>query len=87
MLVVASEVHRAHSSLEISKGALVPSAESPDRADMITDALRLSGHSFALPVPVERGLLERVHSADYLDFLEGAWGRWIEDHDPDVPAM
>ncbi len=87
MLVIASEVHHAHNALEISKGALVRSAESPERADMILSALDTGGHQISEPRSADWDLLARVHDPAYLKFLEGAWDRWTEEHDANVPAM
>ena len=77
MLIVASDAHRAHAALELDDGAMGPSAESPERADIIASALRRAGHDFIEPDAVDLDLLKRVHDADYVDFLGAAWDRWV----------
>ncbi len=71
--------HAAHEARhEFFRGRLVPAFETAQRADFIVQALReAEGFGDAMPV-IDHGLaaLERVHSAAYLRFLEGAWGEW-----------
>ena len=87
MRVVASNQHRAHEAVELSRGRLQPSIESPKRVDIIEAALKRDGHEFAAPDPLNRELLRRVHTTEYVDFLSSAWERWREEFGDDVPAM
>ena len=87
MLVIASEAHRAHAALELDDGAMGPSVESPQRADIIAGALRAAGHEFEVPDLVDLDLLRRVHAADYVDFLATAWDRWVAEGKTAASAM
>jgi acetoin utilization deacetylase AcuC-like enzyme len=57
---------------ELHNGGFVPFAETPARADAILAAL---GPAEA-PRDFGEAPLLRVHSRDYLDFLESAWSDW-----------
>ena len=64
---------RGHApALEFFNGALHPAAESQARVDAILSALG------PVEAPADHGLapLLRVHSADYLDFLQSAFADW-----------
>lgn len=64
---------RAHApGAEFFNGALHPAAESPRRVDSILACIG------ATEAPADRGLepLLRVHSRDYLEFLEAAHAEW-----------
>lgn len=81
MLVVASDDHRAHVSLEIHNGVMSKSHEGPDRADAIAKTLAAAGHELTAPEPVDLALVRRVHTSEYVDFLSTAWDRWSERED------
>jgi acetoin utilization deacetylase AcuC-like enzyme len=87
MRVVASDAHRSHDALEIHNGAMVRSSESPERADIIAQALRSAGHEFVDPTPVEESLLNEVHSMAYTQFLRSVWERWEERGEEAAAAM
>jgi acetoin utilization deacetylase AcuC-like enzyme len=79
MLVVASETHRLHHPRQPfhDAGLLMDPPEVPARIDCILAALTDAG--FAPPVApgsFGRDPILRVHSAEYLDFLEHAHERW-----------
>ena len=77
---VASHDHRSHHSNELDRGRLVPSWEGPDRADRIRDALVAAGLGPIIePEPLDRERLHRVHEPVYVEFLEGAWARWVTE--------
>ncbi|BAN03436.1 histone deacetylase family protein [Ilumatobacter coccineus] len=78
MLVVASDAHRAHVSLEIHNGIMSESHESPERADGIAAALAVAGHEMVVPEAVDLDLVRSVHTTEYVDFLSTAWERWSE---------
>ena len=85
MLVVRSDDHRAHHSLELDGGRLIPSWEGRDRAERVESALAERGYRrtrHALPVSAE--ILASVHSPAYLEFLVTCWSRWVETHDGPV---
>ena len=87
MLIVSSDAHRAHASLQVDDGAIGPSAESPERADQIAEALEAAGHARIEPEPLDAELLRRVHTPDYVDFLSTAWDRWVEEGNTAPAAM
>ncbi|MBT8240142.1 MAG: histone deacetylase family protein, partial [Acidimicrobiia bacterium] len=87
MLVVRSDRHREHHSLELARGELFPSLDSPDRAELIDAALAAAGHDFVEPDSLDHELVRQVHDADYIDFLATAWERWIQREDPAPAAM
>jgi acetoin utilization deacetylase AcuC-like enzyme len=75
MRVFWDERQRRHApEKELHNGAFVRFAESPARADALLAALG------AVEAPADFGEapLGRVHTADYLDFLKGAWAEWRE---------
>jgi acetoin utilization deacetylase AcuC-like enzyme len=75
MRVFWDERQRRHApEKELHNGAFVPFAESSARADALLAAL---GGAEA-PADFGEAPLRRVHSADYLDFLKGAWSEWSE---------
>ena len=87
MLVISSDVHRNHHSLELSGSELVPSWDSPDRADLIRAALESAGHQFSDPGGLDHDLLLQVHSGAYIEFLSSAWSRWSETEEPGQAAI
>ena len=83
MLVVRSDTHHRHHCLELDGTRLIPSWESPDRADHVDRALDATGrHRIVDPQPLPHGLVDTVHDPDYVAFLGSAWARWVaEGHD------
>jgi acetoin utilization deacetylase AcuC-like enzyme len=78
MDIVYSPAHRHHrGEFEMFRGERVPCFEKPERADMVLAAL-VRRRAGAVIAPDAFGLapIERVHAADYLRFLEGAWSEW-----------
>lgn len=77
MLIIASDDHRGHRYRELHNGEMVDGFERPERADLIAATLHAAGHEFHEPDAVDRALLGRVHTADYVDLLATAWERWV----------
>lgn len=80
MLTVYSDDHHLHDpKAEFIQGGMVPSFEMPKRADYVIGRLRETklGEIIA-PERQSRRILEQIHSADLLSFLEGAHGAWVE---------
>ena len=81
-----SDTHRLHHcNAELNEGQLMPCFEMPSRADMVLDRVKHTKLGQILE-PDDFGLapLMRVHSEQYVTFLEYAWGRWAElgrEHD------
>lgn len=77
MKVIYSDRHQAHQGgMELHRGELVPCYEMPSRAQFMLDALRQAGFPILPPRDFAPELLERVHSADYLQFLRTAYSQW-----------
>ena len=87
MHVIASDIHRLHDALELSRGKLGTSTEAPRRVDIIANALRTQGHTFVRPDALDHALLNRVHTPQYIEFLATAWERWQAVYGSDTPAM
>jgi acetoin utilization deacetylase AcuC-like enzyme len=93
VLIFASDAHRTHHPRRpfLDRGQWIDPPEIPARADCILDALAAGG--FAAPnAPKEFGLapVRRVHTDEYLTFLEHAHARWREatglDEDSEAAA-
>ena len=86
MLTVYSDDHRLQDGqAELMDGRLVPCFEMPRRAFLIREHVLARGLGAILPPEdLGRGPLERVHTADFVAFLEHAWDDWRasgRDHD------
>ena len=80
MRTVASDGHRSHHSIELDRGRLVPSWEGPERADRVRAAVADADLGpIVEPEPLDRELLGRVHVPVYVEFVEGAWDRWVTE--------
>jgi acetoin utilization deacetylase AcuC-like enzyme len=76
MLTIYSDDHRLHHGAgEFYRGRLVPCFEMPARADQVLDRVRTLGTVIA-PDRFDRAMLTRVHTDDYVAFLETAWDEW-----------
>lgn len=78
MLTFYSDDHHLHhGSCELIDGQLMPCFEKPQRADHILARVKDRQLGDILPPrDFGRGPIERIHSAAYLDFFQGAWDRW-----------
>jgi len=79
MLIVASDAHRAHHPREpfLDAGRLIDPPEVPERADRILDAIAGAGLGApSAPRAFGREPVVRVHTPEYLDFLEHAHDHW-----------
>ncbi len=77
MRVVYSPLHARHDGgVELHRGALVPSFESPARALFILEALQQGGFPVQPPREIPEAQLLRVHDAQFVEFLRGAHARW-----------
>ncbi len=80
MKVVYSPLHARHDGgVELYRGALIPTFETPERAEIIRAALLAAGHAQTEPRAIPEARLERVHEAGFVDFLRGAHGRWAAE--------
>ncbi len=57
-------------------GRICKPADLPARAEALMGTLATRGIAIGIPSDVGRAALERVHSTDYLDYLETAYARW-----------
>ena len=77
MITFFSTRHAQHAPRhEFFRGERVPCFESPSRATFVLEALTARGHEVRAPDVDSRDILARVHSANYLSFLETAWDQW-----------
>ena len=77
MKVVHSPLHARHDGgMELHRGELVPTFETPARVEMILAALTAAGHEVLEPREIPESRLLRVHEAEFVEFLRGAWARW-----------
>ncbi|MBM7063417.1 histone deacetylase family protein [Pseudomonas sp. UL073] len=87
MLTFYSDDHRLHHGrCELIDGELKPCFEMPSRADHVLQRVRDQQlGEVRAPSDFGRAPIERIHSADYLSFFEGAWARWAAlGHDSDM---
>ncbi len=77
MRVIYSPLQARHDGgVELHRGALVPSFESPMRAQYILDALQRGGFEVVPPRDMPESRLLHVHDADFVEFLRSAHSRW-----------
>ncbi|MDR7098880.1 acetoin utilization deacetylase AcuC-like enzyme [Lysobacter niabensis] len=62
--------------MELHRGELVPSFETPARVEHILAAFARAGWAVETPGEYDDAVLARVHDADYLAFLRGAYEAW-----------
>lgn len=86
MLTIYSDAHRNHhGQYELMDGKFTPCYEKPSRADMILARVKQMDLG-EIKTPDDFGLapILRVHSEDFVRFLQGAWQAWQaigRDHD------
>lgn len=77
MKLIHSPLHVLHDGgMELHRGELVPCYEMPARVDHILAAIARAGWAVEAPLEYHDAVLERVHDADYLAFLRGAYDAW-----------
>ncbi|MEM6381501.1 MAG: histone deacetylase family protein [Pseudomonadota bacterium] len=71
--------HALHDpQVELADGKVVPAVEVPARVNMVHKGLQSEGlGSIQGPEPLDRSLVERVHRADYVEFIETFWDLWL----------
>lgn len=84
MKVIYSEAHQRHAPLqEFTREGFVPYFESPQRAEVILQALREApGFAIVAPEPHPTELLQVVHDPGYLHFLEHVYPAWVRAGEP-----
>jgi acetoin utilization deacetylase AcuC-like enzyme len=78
---IYSNHHRDHAPKgELNRGKLVTPFERPERADRILAAVRTARlGSVEEPQPFPLSHAVRVHSPEFVDFLQNAYRHWLED--------
>jgi acetoin utilization deacetylase AcuC-like enzyme len=89
MKAVYSEAHRSHDpQFFLVRGVVKRTTEQPERADRLLKGLAAGHHTLVAPTAFGAGPRLRVHSPDYLRFLESAWDEWsaLTDSGPEMIA-
>ncbi|KZC40436.1 MULTISPECIES: hypothetical protein [Rhodanobacter] len=77
MKTIHSPLHALHDGgMELHCGELVPCFEMPARVDHILAAIARAGWAVEAPRGYDDAVLARVHDANYLAFLRGAYAEW-----------
>ncbi len=77
MKAVHTELHRSHDpQFFLVRGVVKRTTEQPERADRLLAGLKAGKHPLIEPTQFGQGPRARVHSAEYLRFLEEAWDAW-----------
>jgi acetoin utilization deacetylase AcuC-like enzyme len=74
---VHTELHRSHDpQFYLVRGVVKRTTEQPERADRLLAGLKAGQHELVTPTAFGQGPRARVHSPEYLGFLEEAWEAW-----------
>ena len=81
MIAVFSSAHTMHAPPhELLNGELVKAHETPDRAEIIHNALLQADLGPIIPPHIfDMSAIEAVHDADYLHFLEHIYIQWVAE--------
>lgn len=75
--IVHSPLHARHDGgMELHRGELVPTFETPERVHVILETLTRGGFKPVPPREIPESRLLGVHEAEFIEFLRGAWARW-----------
>ena len=89
MKAVYTELHRSHDpQFFLVRGVVQRTTEQPERADRLLAGLKAGKHDLVAPTIFGQGPRARVHSPEYLRFLEEAWDAWsaLGDSGPEMIA-
>ena len=89
MKAVYTKLHRSHDpQFFLVRGVVKRTTEQPERADRLLAGLAAGKHQLGAPTEFGQGPRVRIHSAQYLDFLERAWADWtaLGDAGPEMIA-
>lgn len=84
MKIVYSSEHRGHAGAkEMRYDQMIPMSDSPERLEIITDALERAGFTDVVE-PVAHGLdvVHEIHDAAFVSFLERCYPLWEEEFGP-----
>ena len=91
MPVVWDEQHRGHApGVGIWLGVSIPADEEPERGDALGEALKHAGAQLQPATDHGDPPLLRVHTPDFVAYLEAAHRRWVEEghlEDPGQPVV
>ncbi|ABQ38393.1 histone deacetylase family protein [Bradyrhizobium sp. BTAi1] len=77
MKAVYTELHRSHDpQFYLVRGVVKRTTEQPERADRLLAGLKAGNHELVAPTHFGQEARARVHSPEYLNFLEEAWEAW-----------
>ncbi|AOF94189.1 histone deacetylase family protein [Sinorhizobium sp. RAC02] len=69
--------HLHHSGMELSFGRIVETFEKPERAEIVLRRVKEAGLGpIVEPTSYPRATIGRIHTPDYLDFLETVFPEW-----------
>jgi acetoin utilization deacetylase AcuC-like enzyme len=78
MISYFTALHCLHApQYEFYRGQRVPCFEKPERAAFVEQQLIAQGHVLREPELDSWSVLQQVHSARYLHFLQTAWQQWL----------
>jgi acetoin utilization deacetylase AcuC-like enzyme len=86
---VYTELHRSHDpQFFLVRGVVRRTTEQPERADRLLAGLKAGNHALVAPTAFGQGPRARVHSPEYLRFLEESWDAWtaLGDAGPEMIA-
>jgi acetoin utilization deacetylase AcuC-like enzyme len=86
-VVSSDECLRHEPDAEIWVGVRTPGTELPERMTAIRAATEAAGFEQVAAEGHDDRLLQRVHSAELLDYLATAWERWVAAGFPDDPGQ
>jgi acetoin utilization deacetylase AcuC-like enzyme len=86
-VVSSDECLRHEPDAEIWLGVRTPGTEVPARVEVIRAATLAAGAEQIAAQPHDDRLLRRVHSAELLAYLAGAWDGWVAAGFPDDPGQ
>jgi acetoin utilization deacetylase AcuC-like enzyme len=84
MKLIYSDAHRDHAGAkEMRYDQMIPMCESPERMDMIVDALAAAGFSDLVEPPVHSlDVAHQIHNPAFIGFLEQAYPMWEAEFGP-----
>ena len=82
MITVYSDKHRLHNGRgELNDGQIMPCFENPNRVDAILARVKSQDLGEVIkPLEFFNDAILRVHTRDYISFLEKAWEQWTKLH-------
>ncbi|PWW03777.1 acetoin utilization deacetylase AcuC-like enzyme [Hoeflea marina] len=84
MKLIYSDAHRDHAGAkEMRYDQMIPMCESPERMDMIMEALAAAGFKDVVqPAPHSLEVAHQIHSPAFVSFLEKAYPMWEREFGP-----